>query len=154
MQALPTILTPGRTVCRAPGVSKKRLFETIARIISEDQSALPSDAVFDHLIAREKLGSTGLGQGIAIPHCKSAAVRQNSLCVARYRKPLDWQSRDGEPVDTVIMLIVRESDAGEAHMKIFAQLARRIMHESFRDGLRACPDERSLLQYLQVAVEN
>ena len=103
---------------------------------------------------REDVFSTGLGFGIAIPHCKSSAVGQNSLCVARYRKPLDWQSRDGQPVDTVIMLIVRESDAGEAHMKIFAQLARNIMHEEFRDGLRACPDAKSLLQFLKDAVDS
>jgi fructose-specific PTS system IIA-like component len=102
---------------------------------------------------REDVFSTGLGFGIAIPHCKSAAVAHNSLCVARYAEPLDWQSRDGEPVDTVIMLIVNEHDAGEAHLKIFAQLARRIMHEEFRDGLRACPDENSLLRYLSDAVE-
>ena len=114
-----------------------------------DQVAALETAIWQ----REEVFSTGLGFGIAIPHCKSAAVRQNSLCVARYRQPLDWQSRDGEPVDTVIMLIVRESDAGEAHMKIFAQLARSIMHESFREGLRACPDERSLLQYLQAVVK-
>ena len=54
----------------------------------------------------------------------------------------------------VIMLIVRESDAGEAHMKIFAQLARRIMHEEFRDGLRACPDPESVLDFLQEAVKS
>jgi fructose-specific PTS system IIA-like component len=102
---------------------------------------------------REDVFSTGLGFGIAIPHCKSAAVAHNSLCVARYAEPLDWQSRDGEPVDTVIMLTVNEHDAGEAHLKIFAQLARRIMHEEFRDGLRACPDEKSLLQFLSDAVE-
>lgn len=103
---------------------------------------------------REDVFSTGLGFGIAIPHCKSAAVGQNSLCIARFAEPLDWQSRDGQPVDTVIMLLVRESDAGDAHMKIFAQLARRIMHEEFRDGLRACPDEKTLLRYLQDAVKN
>ena len=114
------------------------------------QSAALEAAVWQ----REDVFSTGLGFGIAIPHCKSSAVAQNSLCVARYREPVDWQSRDGQPVDTVMMLIVRESDAGEEHMKIFAQLARRIMHEEFRDGLRACPDEESLLRYLKDAVEN
>ncbi len=115
-----------------------------------DHAAALEEAVWQ----REDVFSTGLGFGIAIPHCKSAAVRQNSLCVARYAKPLDWQSRDGQPVDTVIMLIVRESDAGEAHMKIFAKLARSIMHEEFRDGLRACPDEESLLRFLAEAAGN
>ena len=102
---------------------------------------------------REDVFSTGLGFGVAIPHCKSPAVAQTSLCVARYAEPLDWQSRDGEPVDTVIMLIARESDAGDAHMKIFAQLARRIMHADFREKLRACSNEEQLLKFLQDAVK-
>ena len=65
MNFLTEILSPERTVCHVPGISKKRLFETIARIISEDQPGLVYEEVFSLLIAREKLGSTGLGQGIA-----------------------------------------------------------------------------------------
>ena len=66
MQPLAQLLTPERTACKVPGLSKKRLFETLARIISEDQISLSYDEVFSQLIAREKLGSTGLGDGIAI----------------------------------------------------------------------------------------
>ena len=71
MQDLSDILSPARTVYGVPGVSKKRLFETVAKIISDDQPALDYDDIFNHLIAREKLGSTGLGQGIAVPHCRA-----------------------------------------------------------------------------------
>lgn len=127
----------------------KQLVDRVHLAGRTDRAAALETAIWQ----REDVFSTGLGFGMAIPHCKSPAVRQNSLCIARYKTALDWNSRDGEPVDTVIMLIVRESDAGEAHMKIFAQLARRIMHAEFREGLRACPDESSLLQYLQSAVE-
>ena len=76
MPSLSHILTPGRTVCNAPVVSKKRLLETIAGIISEDQPSLTYGEVLEHLIAREKLGSTGLGQGIAIPHCRASNCDQ------------------------------------------------------------------------------
>ena len=65
MNFLTEILNPGRTVCHAPGASKKRLFETIAHVISEDQPSLAYEDILDLLNAREKLGSTGLGQGIA-----------------------------------------------------------------------------------------
>jgi phosphoenolpyruvate-protein phosphotransferase len=113
------------------------------------QAAALEEAVWQ----REDVFSTGLGFGIAIPHCKSAAVTHNSLCIARFETPLDWGSRDGQPVDTVIMLIIRESDAGDTHLKIFAQLARKIMHADFRAELRACSDAQRLLQFLQDILE-
>ena len=80
MQILEQLLTPERTACQVPGLSKKRLFETIARIISEDQMSLPYELVFDQLFAREKLGSTGLGNGIAIPHCRVGNCTQPTGC--------------------------------------------------------------------------
>ena len=103
MQDLSDILTPARTLCGAPGVSKKRLFETIAGIIAEDQPSMAYDSVFDQLIAREKLGSTGLGQGIAIPHCRATncdsiahAIPCALLCVAScagHAKGMLWPMR-------------------------------------------------------------
>ena len=66
MQQLAQLLTPARTLCQAPGISRKRLFETIASVIAQDQLSLPSEDIFSQLIAREKLGSTGLGKGIGV----------------------------------------------------------------------------------------
>lgn len=82
--------------------------------------------------AREATYSTGLGYGIAVPHCKSEAVTSPSLAVVRLASPVEWGSMDGQPVGVVMMLVVPASDASGAHMKVFAKLARRLMHEEFR----------------------
>jgi fructose-specific PTS system IIA-like component len=107
-----------------------------------------AEALEEAVWQREDVFSTGLGFGIAVPHCKSPAVLHASLCVARLEQPVDWGSKDGRAVDTVMLLIVPEADAAEAHLKIFARLARRIVHGGFRQGLRACTDGESLVGFL------
>ena len=105
MQFLAKILTPGRSVCRAPGGSKKRLFETLARIISQDQPSLTYDEVFSQLIGREKLGSTGLGQGIAIPHCRVEHCDQPLGTLLSLQEPIDFDAPDDQPVDLLFALL-------------------------------------------------
>ncbi|MHB1369695.1 MAG: PTS sugar transporter subunit IIA, partial [Pseudomonadaceae bacterium] len=72
MIRLESILTPGRSLVNVPGGSKKRVLEQIAKVIAQDLPDLDAQAIFESLIAREKLGSTGFGNGIAIPHCRMA----------------------------------------------------------------------------------
>lgn len=98
---------------------------------TDDPTAL-EDAVW----AREETYSTGLGHGFAVPHCKSDAVMVPTLAVARLSTAVEWGSMDGQGVDTVMLLAVPASDESGAHLKIFAKLARRLMHEAFRDRLR------------------
>ena len=87
--------------------------------------------------AREATYSTGLGYGFAVPHCKTDAVRSPTLAVARLAAPVDWGSMDGQPVSVVMLLAIPASDTTGAHMKVFAKLARKLMHEEFRDAVRA-----------------
>jgi PTS system nitrogen regulatory IIA component len=143
MQSLSQILTPGRTVCRAPGVSKKRLLETIARIISEDQLSLPYDEVLDHLIAREKLGSTGLGQGIAIPHCRAGNCTHPLGTLLTLEDPIDFDAPDDRPVDLLFVLLVPE-EAHQQHLDILAGIARLFSQTEFCQQLRAAPDDQAL----------
>lgn len=85
--------------------------------------------------AREATYSTGLGFGFAIPHCKSDAVTSPSLAVVRLKNGVEWGSLDGEAVTMVLLLVVPSSDAAGSHMKVFAKLARKLMHEEFRGRL-------------------
>lgn len=110
-------------------------------------------AVEEALWQREEVFSTGLGFGIAIPHCKSDKVINNSISLMRLNTPVDWGAADGKLVDTVFMLTIRDSDAGDAHMKIFAQLARKIIHKPFRETLKACADNATLLAFLNEQLE-
>lgn len=89
--------------------------------------------------AREATYSTGLGHGVAVPHCKCAAVRWPTLAVVRLAEPVDWDAMDGKPVCTVLLLAMPDDESigggSAAHLKIFATLARRLMHEGFRARL-------------------
>ncbi|MBY0261117.1 MAG: fructose PTS transporter subunit IIA, partial [Phycisphaerales bacterium] len=98
---------------------------------TDDPTAL-EDAVW----AREETYSTGLGHGFAVPHCKSDAVAAPTLAVGRLATAVEWGSMDGLGVDTVMLLAVPASDDSGAHLKVFAKLARRLMHEAFRERLR------------------
>lgn len=139
------ILTPARTLCRAPGLSKKRLFETIASIISEDQPALVYDEVFSQLIAREKLGSTGLGQGIAIPHCRVDACPEPLGTLVTLEQAIDFDAPDDQPVDLLFALLV-PGEAHQQHLDILANVARLFSQPDFCRQLRAAPNSQALFE--------
>ncbi len=135
MQPLAQLLTPERTACQVPGLSKKRLFETLARIISEDQLSLSYDEVFSQLIARERLGSTGLGEGIAIPHCRIGNCSQPMGTLLTLSEPIDFDAPDNQPVDLVFALLVPE-EAHQQHLETLASLARLFSQPDFCEALR------------------
>ena len=143
MQPLTNLLTPERTACQVPGLSKKRLFESLARLISEDQISLSYDEVFGHLFAREKLGSTGLGDGIAIPHCRIGNCSAPIGALLTLADPIDFDSPDNQPVDLVFALLVPE-EAHQQHLDTLAGLARLFSQANFCDALRGA-DDRDIL---------
>lgn len=144
-QALQALLTPERTACRMPGVSKKRLFENLARIIGEDQVSLSHGEVFSQLNAREKLGSTGLGQGIAIPHCRIENCSQPLGTLLTLEEPIDYDAPDGQPVDIVFALLV-PADAHQQHLDTLAGVARLFSQPDFCGQLRAATDPGELFR--------
>ena len=143
MQPLAQLLTPERTACKVPGLSKKRLFETLARIISEDQISLSYDEVFSQLIAREKLGSTGLGDGIAIPHCRIGNCSQPMGTLLTLDEAIDFDAPDNQPVDLIFALLVPE-EAHQQHLETLAGLARLFSQADFCDALRNAEDAQSM----------
>ncbi|CAA0110339.1 Nitrogen regulatory protein [Halioglobus japonicus] len=145
MNALSQILTPARTVCSAPGISKKRLFETIATIVCEDQAALPYDQVLDHLISREKLGSTGLGEGIAIPHCRVGDCTAPLGALLTLEEPIPFDAPDDQPVDLLFVLLVPE-EAQQQHLDILATVAGLLSQADFCTRLRAARNDRALYE--------
>lgn len=98
---------------------------------------------------REAVYSTGFGHGFAIPHCKTDAVRANSLAILKLKTPVEWGSLDGNPVQVLLFLVIRESDQATEHMKVLAALARRLMHEEFRDRLAQEQDADALCRFLE-----
>lgn len=145
MQVLSELLSPGRTICRAPGSSKKRLFETLAQVISEDNPGLADADIFAQLLARERLGSTGLGAGIAIPHCRIANCREPIGCLATLEEAIDFDAPDDIPVDILFVLLVPEQ-AHQEHLDILARIARLFSQSDFCTQLRSANDAGTLFR--------
>lgn len=102
-------------------------------------SGLPPRAIFDTLLQRERLGSTGIGEGIAIPHGKLAKAQQIFGIFARLARPIDFESLDGIPVDLICVLIAPES-AGADHLKALARMARIMRDPKVTAKLRTARD--------------
>ncbi len=138
-----TILSPERTLCSVSGSSKKSVLETVAESISKDIEVINSDELFDSLIAREKLGSTGLGNGIAIPHCRIKNCQHITGALITLENPVDFDAIDGEPVDLLFVLLVPEQ-AHEDHLNVLAELAARFSDSGFCQRLRDSNSNESL----------
>lgn len=146
MNFLSQILTPQRTVCRGPVRNKASLFDAIARVLCDDQPTLSRDAVLDRLVAREALGSTGMGQGIAIPHCRMTECTKPLGCLLTLGEAIPFDSPDGVPVDLVFVLLV-PAHAHQEHLDILANIAQLISQAEICDRLRACTDNHSLYEF-------
>lgn len=113
--------------------SKKRLFEQAGLLLENDQGLSRAD-VFDCLFSREKLGSTGLGQGVAIPHGRTSAVKHTIGAFFRLKKPVLFDAPDGLPVSLVFVLLVPENASGQ-HLQVLSELANKFSLKSIREAL-------------------
>src|SRR5450830_1775135 len=136
MIRLETILTPGRSVVNAPGGSKKKALEQIATLISKQVPELEMQDVYESLIAREKLGSTGFGNGIAIPHCRLTGCTTPISALLHLNAPVDFDAIDGAPVDLLFVLLVPEA-ATDEHLALLRQIASMLDQKDVREKLRA-----------------
>ena len=136
---LEDILTPERCYCNVEGVSKKRLLKTVSESIEKNVGYLDANTVFDALMAREQLGSTGLGNGIAIPHCKVPECKEILGCIVTLEKPIDFDAVDSNPVDLLFVLIVPDEQS-DAHVQALSQVAQLFDDENFCFILRNTHD--------------
>jgi nitrogen PTS system EIIA component len=110
-------------------------------------SGLPTREIFDALLQRERLGSTGVGNGIAIPHGKLAKCEKIFGIFARLDRPIDFEALDGAPVDLIFLLIAPEA-AGADHLKALARIARVLRDNGLTTKLRATRDTSALFSVL------
>jgi PTS system nitrogen regulatory IIA component len=133
MSLIPTLLTPARVICNSEAVSKKRVFEQAA-LLFEEQLQLSRDLVFEQLFTRERLGSTGLGQGVAIPHARITGLEEATGAFIRPTTPIPFDAPDGHPVSLIFILLVPE-EANDTHLRLLADLAQMFSDRSFREQL-------------------
>ena len=137
------LLTPERTCVDMEGGSKKRLLDRIAQLAAETAPGLGEQEIFDALIARERLGSTGIGEGVAIPHCRLASCDRPLGLLLRLDEPIEFDAADGQAVDIVFVLLVPEEDP-EKHLKTLSHLAALFNEPRFREEIRKAGDARQL----------
>jgi len=145
MIRLESILTPGRSLVNVPGGSKKKALEQIANLIAREVAGMEMQDVFEALIAREKLGSTGFGNGIAIPHCRLKGCTSPISALMHLDAPIDFDAIDGAPVDLLFVLLVPEA-ATDAHLELLRQIASMLDRREVRDRLRSAPSNEALYQ--------
>ena len=126
--------------------SKKQLMQILAEKAAEI-SGLPERDIFDTIMQREKLGSTGVGNGIAIPHGKLKSIKSITGIFARLESPVDFEALDDEPVDLVFLLLAPET-AGADHLKALSRIARILREPDMVAKLRGTGDQAALYAFL------
>ena len=127
--------------------SKKRTLEELSAALARAAPFLTDADVFASLVSREKLGSTGLGQGVAIPHGRMRALNESVGAFLRLGQGIDFEASDGGPVDLIFGLLVPE-DTTEEHLQILAGLAEMFTDDDFCRRLRAADDDEALYELL------
>ena len=127
--------------------SKKRALEELSELIAQDQTQLSSTDIFDSLISRERLGATGVGYGIAIPHGRIKNCQQTTGAFIHLNEGVDFDAIDNKPVDMLFALVVPEESTDE-HLQVLSLLASMFNDESFRDKLRQAQNKEDIYQLL------
>ena len=126
--------------------SKKRVFEQVG-LLFENNHQIARSQVFDSLFAREKLGSTGLGQGVAIPHGRIKGLKEALGVLVRMKQAIPFDAPDGQPVGLIFVLLVPDR-ATDVHLQILSELAQMFSDKVFRERLLAAPGAPELHQLI------
>jgi PTS system nitrogen regulatory IIA component len=144
------LLAPDDIIASLQATSKKHALQELATIAAE-RTGLDSREIFNTLLQRERLGSTGLGRGIAIPHVKLEGLK-GILCVfARLDEPIEYESHDNEPVDLIFLLLAPDHASGD-HLKALASISRVVHQPTTLDALRNAADSAALRSALTTMV--
>ena len=142
MNPLTNLLSVSQVVLDLDASSKKRVFEQ-AGLLFENQHAIARATVTDNLFARERLGSTGLGHGVAIPHGRIKGLKSPMAAVFQLERPIGFDAPDEQPVGLLIFLLVPEA-ATQKHLEILSEIAELLSDAVLRETIKTCPDAVAL----------
>lgn len=147
MIQLKEILTPTQTLVDVKVSSKKRALEVIAKTVATSCANLEEQAVFEQLIERERLGTTGFGKGVAIPHCRMAGCIEPIVVVLKLAAPIDFDAVDEQLVDIIIGLVVPQ-EATDDHLQLLKQIAELLSDVEMCKQIRAATNDEQLYQLI------
>ena len=143
------LLSPQNTFVDTEVTSKKKLLELIANIVA-DRSKLAESTIYSNLLGRERLGSTGLGQGFAVPHARVPELDRTIGCFFRLKDAVNFESPDNRPVDLVFAIIIPE-EATEEHLLILSSLARIFSRTEICEAIRAAANKEEIASIIKSA---
>jgi len=146
MNLITQLLPESNIIIDLDVTSKKRVFEQVG-LLFENTLHIARNQVFDSLFAREKLGSTGLGQGVAIPHGRIKGLREAAAALVRMKEAIPFDAPDGQPVSIACILLVPEK-ATDQHLMILSELAQMFSNKNFREKLLCGQDAREIHQLI------
>ena len=138
MNRLATILPPAQVLVHVDVTSKKRAFEEVG-LLFENLHGLSRTLITDSLFARERLGSTGLGHGVAIPHGRIKGLKSPMAAVFQLAQPIGFEAPDEQAVSLLIFLLVPEA-ATQRHLEILSEIAELLSDAALREKIKACGD--------------
>lgn len=142
------ILAPDNVILDATAASQAEVFDLIAAKAVSLGITTDEAAVVDGLTLREQQGTTGLMDGIAIPHAKSEAITSPALVIVRLKSAVDWESLDGTPISMAISLLIPAGEAGTTHLKLLSQVARTLIKPAVRQELLAAERAETVVDLL------
>ncbi|MBE8166947.1 MAG: PTS IIA-like nitrogen regulatory protein PtsN [Shewanella sp.] len=143
---LKIILKPECTTCATPG-SKKKVLELISDLIAAQYPNLSGQEIFESLLSREKMGSTGIGNGIAIPHGRLDSIDTPIAALIKCEQPVPFEAIDKQPVDILFALLV-PSDQCQQHLSTLSAVAEKLSDKQTLKQLRRIHDEKELYQVI------
>ena len=142
------ILSLDCVACAVEATSKKRILHTISQLASEKLSDISTDDVLTSLVCREKMGSTGIGGGIAIPHGRLNKLDKTMAIVVTSKAPVDFDAIDNQAVDVFFTLLV-PAGQNDGHLQTLATIAKTLSNKSIIKQMRKATDNQSLFEVLQ-----
>ncbi|AZG07093.1 PTS IIA-like nitrogen-regulatory protein PtsN [Pigmentiphaga sp. H8] len=142
MNLISRILPPSNVLLDLEVTSKKRVFEQVG-LLFENNHGIARSVVFDSLFARERLGSTGLGQGVAVPHGRIKGLTDAVAAFVRLAQPINFDAPDGKPVQMLVFLLVPEQ-ATQVHLEILSELAQMLSNRALREALATEPSASAI----------
>jgi len=139
---------PSRVFHRIPGATREEVLGDLSARLAAQGAIGDAGDLTSHLLDRERIGCTGLGQGIAIPHCKLRNLREVVVALATIAVPVDFGAADGRPIDLVV-LVASPADSPAAHLQALARVSRLLRTPGVSDALRAAGSREELLEVLR-----
>lgn len=143
-----TLFNEQRILTQQHASSKKRLLELLSPLLVDDDDQIDEEDIFSCLLERERLGSTGIGRGVAIPHSRLEGVIEAKIAIVTLEEPIDFNAPDAMPVDIVFALLV-PMEHNDEHLEILSQAANLFKNEQHCNAVRNAQTSAQLFNYLQ-----